>query len=318
MSRRGTVNRPGVAGLQFRRRCRESKAAVPIHRYKFFSASDAARVSKLQLMARQVVEGVITGLHKSPHRGFSVEFSEHREYVPGDELRHLDWRAYARSDRYYIKLYEQETNLRATLVLDTSMSMQFANKMDYGRHLAACLAYLLANQQDLAGLVTVDDQIRLELPPASSPAHLDRLFKALEQTEPGRYTALADGLHQLAERLPRRSLVILISDLWLDAVQFTRALQHLKYRRHQGLVLHLLDKAEIELPYGRQVTLQDLETGEKIQISPPELREAYRKNIQAYLVNIRRCCSDCDIEYHPIYTDVAYEKALVELITRRS
>jgi uncharacterized protein (DUF58 family) len=275
-------------------------------------------MSKLQFMARQVVEGIITGLHKSPHRGFSVEFSEHREYVPGDELRHLDWRAYARSDRYYIKLYEQETNLRATLVLDTSMSMQFAEKMDYGRHLAACIAYLLANQQDLAGLVTIDDQIRLELPPASSPAHLDRLFKELEKVESGRFTMLADGLHQLAERLPRRSLVILISDLWLDPAQFTKALQHLRYRRHQGLVLHLLDKAEIDLPYDRQVTLQDLETGEKIQINPSDLREAYQKNIQEYLTSIRRCCSDCDIEYHPLYTNTPYDRALVELITRRS
>jgi len=291
---------------------------MPIHRYRFFSPSDAARMSKLQFMARQVVEGIITGLHKSPHRGFSVEFSEHREYVPGDELRHLDWRAYARSDRYYIKLYEQETNLRATLVLDTSMSMQFAEKMDYGRHLAACIAYLLANQQDLAGLVTIDDQIRLELPPASSPAHLDRLFKELEKVEPGRFTMLADGLHQLAERLPRRSLVILISDLWLDPAQFTKALQHLRYRRHQGLVLHLLDKAEIDLPYDRQVTLQDLETGEKIQINPSDIRQAYQKNIQEYLTSIRRCCSDCDVEYHPLYTNTPYDRALVELITRRS
>src|SRR3982751_5456052 len=142
---------------------------MPIPRYNIFSPTDAARVSKLQLTARSVVEGVITGQHKSPHRGFSVEFSEHREYTPGDELRHLDWKAYARSDRYYIKLYEQETNLRATIVLDTSASMQFGpqsagardgmNKFEYGRHLAACLAYLLAHQQDLAGFVALDDEV---------------------------------------------------------------------------------------------------------------------------------------------------------------
>jgi len=291
---------------------------MPIHKYTFFSPPDAARMSRLQFIARQVVEGIITGLHKSPHRGFSVEFSEHREYVPGDELRHLDWRAYARSDRYYIKLYEQETNLRATIVLDTSMSMQFANKMDYGRHLAACLAYLLANQQDLAGLVTVDDTIRLELPPASSPLHLDRLFKALEEAEPGRYTTLAQSIHQLADRLPRRSLVILISDLWLDSDQLVHALQHLRYRHHQGLIIHLLDKAEIDLSFDRQVTLQDLETGEKLQINPADLRETYRKNVQQYLNDIRRCCSDSDVEYHPIYVHEPYDKALVQLITRRS
>src|SRR5271155_2631750 len=129
---------------------------MPIHRYEYFGKNDAAQMSKLQFTARQVVEGVITGLHKSPHRGFSVEFSEHRDYVPGDEIRHLDWRAYGRSDRYYVKLYEQETNLRATLVLDTSRSMKFANKLDWGRRLCACLAYLLAMQQDLAALVAID------------------------------------------------------------------------------------------------------------------------------------------------------------------
>src|ERR1700723_658287 len=147
---------------------------MPIHKYKYFAPTDAARVSKLQLTARQVVEGVITGQHKSPHKGFSVEFAEHREYVAGDELRHLDWKAYARSDRYYIKLYEQETNLRATIVLDTSGSMKFGNKFEYARRLAACLAYLLAKQQDLAGLSAIDESIKFEMPPGSSPAHLDR------------------------------------------------------------------------------------------------------------------------------------------------
>src|SRR5438874_78922 len=163
---------------------------MPIPRYRIFTPTDAARESNLQLTARQVVEGVITGLHKSPHRGFSVEFSEHREYVAGDELRHLDWRAYARSDRYYIKLYEQETNLRATLVLDTSASMKFANKIDYARHLCACLAYLLAMQQDLAGFVAIDESVKTELPPGSSPAHLDRLFKSLEAVTTGTKTDL--------------------------------------------------------------------------------------------------------------------------------
>jgi len=290
---------------------------MPI-KYTFFRPTDAARMSKLQFTARQVVEGVITGLHKSPHRGFSVEFSEHREYVPGDELRHLDWQAYARSDRYYVKLYEQETNLRATIVLDTSASMQFGAKMDYGRHLAACLAYLLAHQQDLVGFVALDSEIRLQIPPGSSPAHLDLLFRHLDALQPGQGTALAWGLHQLAERLPRRSLLILISDLWTDPAEFTKALQHLRYRRHQALVLHLLDEAELNLPYDRQVTLQDLETNEKLQVDPRDIREAYKEQVQAYLSTVRRCCADTDIEYHPLYVHEPYDKALVKLITRRS
>lgn len=291
---------------------------MPIHCYKYFSPADAARMSKLQFMARQVVEGVITGLHKSPHRGFSVEFSEHREYVPGDEIRHLDWRAYARSDRHYIKLYEQETNLRATLMLDNSASMTFGNKIDYGRKICACLAYLLAMQQDLAGLVAVDDAVRVELPPGSSPAHLDRLFRELETLEVGKNTDLSQQIHALAERLPRRSLVVLVSDLWVEAEPLSRALQHLRYRKHQAMVLHLLDKAEVELPYERQVTLQDLETGEKIQIDPADLRETYQKQVQEYLTGIRRVCNDCDVEYHTMYVHEPYDKALVRLMSRRS
>jgi uncharacterized protein (DUF58 family) len=274
-------------------------------------------MSKLQFAARQVVEGVITGLHKSPHRGFSVEFSEHREYVPGDELRHLDWKVFARADRYYIKLYEQETNLRATIVLDTSGSMKFGRKIDYARHLAACIAYLLSIQQDLAGLAAVDDSVRVELPPGSSPAHLDRLFRELEMLDAGNETELAKNLHGLAERLPRRSLAIIISDLWLEPAELLKALQHLRYRKHQAIVLHLLDRAEIELPYDRQVTLQDLETNEKLQIDPADIREVYQKQVQDYLTGVRRACVDSDIEYHAMYVDQPYDKALVELLNRR-
>jgi uncharacterized protein (DUF58 family) len=291
---------------------------MPIHRYKFFAPTDAARMGKLQFTARQVVEGVITGMHKSPHRGFSVEFSEHREYVPGDELRHLDWQAYARSDRYYIKLYEQETNLRATLVLDTSGSMRFGNKIDYARHLCGCLAYLLSMQQDLAGLVAVDESVRVELEPASSPAHLDRLFKELERVDASEKTDLPRQLHALAERLGRRSMVIIVSDLWVDPDELSRALQHLRYRKHQGMVLHLLDKAEIDLPYDRQITMQDLETGEKLAVDPSELRETYQKQVEEYLQNVRRACNDCDVEYHTIYVHQPYDKALVQLLSRRS
>jgi uncharacterized protein (DUF58 family) len=286
--------------------------------YQFFSPTDAARVSKLQFTARQVVEGIITGQHKSPHKGFSVEFSEHREYVPGDEIRHLDWRAYARSDRYYVKLYEQETNLRATLVLDTSASMGFGNKIDYARHLAACIAYLLSTQQDLAGLVAVDESIKFEMPAGSSPAHLDRLFRAMEAIEAGSGTDLPNQLHGLSERLPRRSMVIMLSDLWVEPGDLVKSLQHLRYRKHQGMMIHLLDPAELNLPYDRMLTFQDLETREKIQVDPSELREVYKKEVEQYLAQIRRACTDSDVEYHAILTSEPYEKALVRLLSRRS
>jgi uncharacterized protein (DUF58 family) len=290
---------------------------MPIHRYQYFTPSDAAKMGKLQLTARQVVEGIITGLHKSPHRGFSVEFSEHREYVPGDEPRHLDWKAYGRSDRHYIKLYEQETNLRAMLVLDNSASMKFAGKVDYARHLAACLAYLLSVQQDLAGLAAIDDSVRVELPPGSSPVHLDRLFTELQRLEVGKMTDLSAQLHGLAERLPRRSLVILLSDLWVDAHEFTRALRHLRHRHHQGIVLHLMDRGEAELPYDKQITLVDLETGEKLPVNPADLRQTYGDQVRDHLANLRRACNDCDVEYHLMYVDEAYDRGLVRLLNRR-
>jgi uncharacterized protein (DUF58 family) len=290
---------------------------MPIHRYKYLTSADAARMSKLQLTARQVVEGVITGLHKSPHRGFSAEFSEHREYVPGDEIRHLDWRAYARSDRYYVKLYEQETNLRATLVLDNSASMKFAGKIDYARRLAACLAYLLSTQQDLAGLVAVDDSVRVDIPPGSSGAHLDRLFRELEKLEVGKTTDLARQLHDLAERLPRRSLVVILSDLWVDAAELARAVRHLVYRRHQGIVLHLLDRDEINLPHDKAVTLVDLETDEKLQISPADLRQAYGQQVGEHLAAVRRACNDSNVEYHLMHVHEPCERALVRWLNRR-
>lgn len=303
-----------------RPKLQNARFPMPLPRYQFFSPADAAKVSRLQLTARQVVEGIITGQHKSPHRGFSVEFSEHRDYTAGDEIRHVDWRAYARSDRYYIKLYEQETNLRATLVIDTSASMRFGSpvtKIDYARHLAACLAYLLAHQQDLAGLVTIDDQIRAELPAGSSPSHLDRLFKALESVEPGNVTDLPRQLHGLCERLPRRSLIILLTDLWVDPDELVKSLQHLRYRKHQAMVLHLLDRAEIDLPYDRQVTFQDLETNEKLQIDATELRDVYREQLQDYLARVRRVCNDTNAEYHDVYVDEPYDRALVRLMSRR-
>jgi uncharacterized protein (DUF58 family) len=203
-------------------------------------------------------------------------------------------------------------------VLDTSASMRFGGKIDYAKHLCGCLAYLLSTQQDLAGLATVDETINVEMAPGSSPAHLDRLFKELEAVDAGQKTELPKQLHALAERLGRRSLVIIVSDLWTDPPELSRALQHLRYRKHQGMVLHLLDKAEIELPYDRQITLQDLETGEKLAVDPADVREAYQANVQQFLTDVRRACNDCDVEYHQMFVDQPYDRALVQLLSRRS
>ncbi len=290
-------------------------------KYKYFHPTDSVRLSKLAFTARHAVEGAISGMHKSPHRGFSVEFSEHRNYTPGDEPRHLDWRAYARSNRYYIKLYEQETNLRATLVLDNSASMQFGGKLDYAKHLAACLAYLLAGQQDLAGLAAIDESVVVDLPPASSPAHLDRLFRELEMLPPGKGTDLPNQLHAMIERLHRRSMVIILSDFWVNPDELFKALQHLRYRKHQGILLHLLDPAELDLSgeaYNKQITLQDLETGEKLQVDPADLRPTYVQQMQKYLTDLRRGCNDTEVEYHALMVNEPYDRALVRLLSRRA
>lgn len=293
---------------------------MAMRRYRYFSPQDAARMGKLQLFAREVVEGVITGLHKSPHRGFSAEFSEHREYSPGDELRHMDWKVVGRSDRYYVKLFEQETNLRATLVLDNSASMQFGKKMDYARHLAACIAYLLSRQQDLAGLCAVDDSIRVELPAGSSPAHIDRLFREFERLPAGKGTRLAESLHELADRLPRRGLVIVLSDLWLEPAGFLRALQHLRYRKHQAMMIHLTAPEELTLDspaMARQITLEDMEDGQRVAVDPREIREEYQTRVAEHLKALKRGCVDCAAEYHAISVEQPYDKALIELVSRR-
>ena len=293
---------------------------MPVRHYRYFSPQDAARMGKLQLFAREVVEGVITGMHKSPHRGFSSEFSEHREYVPGDELRHMDWKVVGRSDRYYIKLFEQETNLRATLVLDNSNSMRFGNKHEYARRITACLAYLLSRQQDLAGLCAVDESIRIELPPASSPAHLDRLFHELETLPAGTTTTLAQRLHELAERLPRRGMLIIISDFWMETDELLRALQHLRYRKHQAMLIHLLDKAELTLEgpaFLRQITLEDLESHERIAIEPAEIRAVYQQQVTAHIAALKKGCLNCNSEYQAIDVDTPYDKSIIEFLARR-
>jgi len=246
-------------------------------RYRYFEPEKALRMGKLALTVRGVVEGFISGLHRSPHHGFSAEFSEHREYSPGDDLRHLDWLAYARTDRFYIKQYEQETNLRAYILLDVSGSMNYRSdgvtKFEYGCLLAAMLAYLMARQQDAVGLVAFDEQIRKYLPPASTPSHLDRLFRALEELRPGRPTAISRTFHDLAERLHRRSMVLVISDLYDEPREVMRALQHFRHRRHQVIVLQVMDPAELRLPMNDLVTFVDLESGQRIQIDPKLIRK---------------------------------------------
>jgi len=290
--------------------------------YLYFEPDRLARLANISLVARQVVEGFISGLHRSPHRGFSVEFSEHREYTPGDDLRHLDWVAWGRTDRYYIKQYEQETNLRAYILLDVSGSMNYRygaplTKLQYGSYLTACLAYLMARQQDVVGLVAFDEQTRLHLPPASTPAHLDRVFTGLEKLTPGKRTAIADTFHELADRIAKRGLIIIISDLYDEPAEVLRALQHFCYKKHQLIVFHLFDPAELELPFKRITNFVDLESGEKLQVDPRLLRSAYQDEVTAFVERYRKECSDRNIEYVLTRTDTPYDLMLLDYLARR-
>src|ERR1035437_5545784 len=278
---------------------------MAIHRYKFFRPTQAAQLRGLELTVRGVVEGVFAGLHKSPHKGFSIEFAEHREYVPGDEIKHLDWTVLPRTDRYYVKQYEQETNLRATSCLDASASMAYGNapapggkaakppppagttKFEYAAVLAASMAYMMANQQDLVGLSVFDTNIRLEIPQGNGASHLDQIFKQLEKVTPDKNTNVAEALHTIANKVPRRGLVILISDLLDDPDRILLALQHLKHARHQMIVLQVMDRSEMELTGNRPVTFQDMEDGSRLQIDPKLIREEYKREMEGFLELIK-------------------------------
>jgi len=303
-------------------------------RYRFFTPTQAAQLRQLELTVRGVVEGVFAGLHKSPHKGFSIEFAEHREYVPGDEIKHLDWTVLARSDRYYIKQYEQETNLRATICLDASASMGYGNavvagkkksksptpagvsKFEYAAVLAASIAYMLANQQDLVGMTVFDKDIRLEIPQGNGASHLDQIFSQLEKISPGKTTNVADTLHALANKVPRRGLVILISDLMDDPEKIMLALQHLRHARHQMIVLQVLDRSETDLAYNRPVTFPDMEDGAKLQIDPKLIREDYQREVQAFLDLIRLRCGQYHIDHILAFTDVQWDTQIRELLRR--
>ncbi len=290
--------------------------------YKYLQVNRVGRLLNLSLLARQAVEGFISGLHRSPHRGFSVEFTEHREYTPGDDLRYLDWVAWGRSDRFYLKQYEQQTNLRAYILLDVSNSMAYrhgadVSKFTYGCFLAACLSYLMARQQDMVSVTAFDKKIRFHLSCGSTPAHLDRIFRRLEATAPSGRTALAATFHELARRLAKRGLVIIISDLYDDPDEVFRALQHLVYKRHQIILFHLLDPAELDLPLRDVVTLVDMETAQRLQVDCRYVRDAYRREVQGFLERYRRDCTERRIEYAPATTDTPYDRMLLEYLARR-
>ena len=288
------------------------------------------KIHRLELIARGLVEGFFSGRHRSPYKGFSIEFSEHRQYVAGDDIRDLDWRVYAKSDRYYIKQYIEETNLRVVILLDASGSMKYTgeeaarhdgrrlSKFEYGQFLAASLAHLMIHQQDAAGLVTFDTRIRRYIPSRSRGNHLRFLLSELVATQPGNETAVAPIFHDIAERIHRRGLIIVISDLFDNAEEILKALHHFRYRKHEVIVLHVMAEEELTFPFDRWSLFRDLEFDERrVQLDPRSVRAAYLEKVGDFLRQIEAGCGQMDIDYVPLSTKRSFDAALGMYLAQR-
>jgi uncharacterized protein (DUF58 family) len=281
-----------------------------------------SRISRLDLIARLVVEGFMTGLHKSPYHGFSAEFSEHRQYMSGDSLRYLDWKVFARSDRMYVKRFEEETNLIAHIILDTSGSMGFRSrgamtKLRYGSVIAGALTFLMLRQRDSVGLVTYADTLRTYIPPRSVMSQLTEILTVLSGCEPVGATTTGAVLHTMAERISSRGLVILISDLVGDPAEIIHGLKHFRHNGHEVLVLHVLDPMELDFFYDGDVRFTDMETGASITTQPAHIRETYRALVDDRLRTLVRSMHDISVDYARLATDVGFDRALSEYLAKR-
>jgi uncharacterized protein (DUF58 family) len=282
-----------------------------------------ARFGRLELIARLVVEGVMSGLHRSPFKGFSVEFAEHRQYGPGDEIRHIDWRAFGKTDRYFVKEYEEETNLKAYLVVDSSGSMGYAgrtaSKFEHARRLAASLAYLMISQRDAVGLVTFDTDLRAMIPPRSAPGHFSVVCRALEAARTGGETPLSGILHALAERIRRRGLVVILSDGFDRLDDLTAALRHLRHRRHEVLFFHTLAPEEEEFPFRRPARFRSLERADhQLRVDPTALRAAYLERFGAFCRGLKEQVQSMEADYHRASTAEPVERTLLDYLSARS
>ena len=282
-----------------------------------------ARLEGLGLRARLIVEGYVSGVHRSPFHGFSIEFAEHREYAPGDDLRYLDWKVFGRTDKYYLKQFEEETNLVCYLLLDTSESMQYQSeaaamsKLEYAKCAGAALAYLILRQQDSAGLVTFDSEIRALVRAGSNPSHMKQLIHVIEQSAGRQKTSLGPVFHELAERLKKRGIVIVLSDLFDDVDAMMTGLKHLRHRRHEVILMHVLDPAELDFPFQQTTMFQGLEQLPDLLVEPRALRKAYLEEFNAYVKRLKKGCRMHRIDYVPLRTDQSLEVVLSSYLASR-
>ncbi|HET6883073.1 MAG TPA: DUF58 domain-containing protein [Pirellulales bacterium] len=288
----------------------------------FLEPKVLARLAGIPLFARQPMQGTVSGRHQSPHRGSSVEFAEYREYVPGDDLRRMDWRAYGRSDRYYVKEFEADTNLRCCLVLDTSGSMDFGSrgvtKIEFARRIAGALGYLALLQGDAVGLTCVAGGVMRNIPPRRNPAHLSAVFDVLEAARPRGPTQLPTALHELAETVRQRALIVIVSDLFVEPEEMRRSFEHLRFRKHDVAVFHLLDPQELDFDFRRPMRFVDLEGGTSIFAEPNAIAERYLAAVRQYLERLKQIVLESAIDYHRVNLSDDYEQVLARFLTQRT
>lgn len=289
---------------------------------KYLRPELVAQLTTMELRARLVVEGFITGLHKSPYHGFSVEFTEHRQYMPGDEIKHIDWKAYAKTDRYFIKQFEEETNLKSYILLDVSASMKYASpghlpKFEYAAYVAAALSYLMVEQRDAVGLTLYDEKIRTTIPPRATQSNLRQLLIELEHAVPGNKTGTANSLHEVAEQIKRRGLVIVLSDFFDDPAKVVTAFKHFRHKGNEVIVLQVLDPMERSFAFGADAIFKDVETQEELMTQPWHIQKAYQESMRLFLENYKRECRENAIDYVLLDTTTPFDKALMEYLTKR-
>jgi uncharacterized protein (DUF58 family) len=316
---------------------------------KYLDPAVVSRLGNMDLKARLIVEGYIAGLHRSPYHGFSVEFAEYRQYMQGDNIKTIDWKVFGKTDRTYVKLFEEETNLIGTILLDKSGSMGFPTveearererrerrrrrrrqasdderepapaitKLTYGSLLAASLAFLMIRQQDAVGLCLFDDKVRANIPYRSVRKQLFHILQNLEDVAPGEKTSISPALHQIAEKMKRRGLIVLISDLMDDPEKLISGLKHFRHRQHEVIVFHILDPREVDLDYKDEVEFEDLESGRRLRLEPAFLREQYAKDVAAWIDRMNRMCRNHQIDYNLLRTDTPYDQALTAYLGKR-
>ncbi|RKY56343.1 MAG: DUF58 domain-containing protein [Candidatus Neomarinimicrobiota bacterium] len=293
-----------------------------IDKRKYLDPEIISKLDNMSLRARLVVEGFIIGLHKSPYHGFSVEFAEHRPYMPGDEIKHIDWKLYGKTDRYYIKQFEEETNLKSYILLDKSGSMGYKSgditKLSYASFLSAALGYLMLKQQDAVSLTMFDSEVRFYLPPLAKKSHLNLVLSALEHTIPGEETDIAPFLHEMAEKIKKRGLIILISDLLDEPDKIINALKHFRHKRHEVILFHILDPQEMKFLFNRQTRFVDMETKKELVTEPWHIQRAYQRTVNRFIEYYKLQCRSNNIDYVLLTTDKSLDLALTEYLNKRT